>query len=692
MTRTPKIVLSSSRDIPFDKLVLSQANVRRIKAGVSIEALAEDIARRTLLQSLNVRAVLDARGAETGMFEVPAGGRRYRALELLVRQKRLAKTALVPCVVRMSDDVSAEEDSLAENLQRAPLHPLDQFRAFKALRDQGACDEDIAARFFMSPQIVRQRLKLACVSPKLHELYADEALTLEQLMAFSVTTDHARQEEVWDSLARTQFREPYQIRRMLTEGAVRASDKRAQFVGLEAYEDAGGAVLRDLFLDDDGGWLQDPALLDRLVADKLAREADAVAAEGWKWIEAQRDFPYGHTDGLRRILGESPPLTGEETAARDALRQELETLQAEWDGGDDLPDAVDIRLGEIETALAAFENRPVRYDPADVARAGVFISVDGNGVLRLERGYVRPQDEPSVRAEGPSDAGDDDGDPDVTSSPSETGGDGTEITVGGLPQTRDDEDEGIKPIPDRVVTDLTAHRTLALRDALAGNPDTAFLAVLHALVLQKFYPAPRSSCLEIDARSTGLPNAPGLNDTPSGAAIFDRHQAWHAQMPAQPGDLWEVLQGFEHDSRQALFAHCASISVRAVYEPWARAPGKLAHADQLSRVLGLDMVKAGWVPTVENYLGRVTKARILEAVREAAGDQAAQLLEHMKKPEMAKEAQRLLADTGWLPEPLRLVDEVADPAPEALPAFLDDEDPPVDDDVPFGDPQAIAAE
>src|SRR5271157_2475065 len=95
-----KITLSSSRDIPFNKLVLSQANVRRVKAGVSIEELAEDIARRTLLQSLGVRAVLDAEGAETGMFEIPAGGRRYRALELLVKQKRLAKIAPIPCVVR----------------------------------------------------------------------------------------------------------------------------------------------------------------------------------------------------------------------------------------------------------------------------------------------------------------------------------------------------------------------------------------------------------------------------------------------------------------------------------------------------------------------------------------------------------------------------------------------------------------
>jgi ParB family transcriptional regulator, chromosome partitioning protein len=127
-----KITLSSSRDIPFDKLVLSQSNVRRVQAGVSIEVLAASIARRGLIQSLHVRAILDADGAETGKFEVPAGGRRYHALEMLVKQKRLAKNAPVPCIVGdPASDILIDEVSLAENIDRAPLHPLDQFRAFR---------------------------------------------------------------------------------------------------------------------------------------------------------------------------------------------------------------------------------------------------------------------------------------------------------------------------------------------------------------------------------------------------------------------------------------------------------------------------------------------------------------------------------------------------------------------------------
>ena len=198
-TAVQKITLSASRDIPFNKLVLSQANVRRVKAGISIEELAEDIARRTLLQSLSVRAVADAEGQETGMFEVPAGGRRFRALELLVKQKRMAKTQPVPCVVR--EGGLGEEDSLAENVQRVALHPLDQFRAFQTLREKGLSEEEIAARFFVNPTVVKQRLKLAAVSDKLLDVYAEDGMTLEQLMAFTVTNDHARQEQVWESLA-----------------------------------------------------------------------------------------------------------------------------------------------------------------------------------------------------------------------------------------------------------------------------------------------------------------------------------------------------------------------------------------------------------------------------------------------------------------------------------------------------------
>jgi ParB family chromosome partitioning protein len=648
MATVQKITLSASRDIPFNKLILSQSNVRRVKAGVSIEELADDIARRTLLQSLTVRAVCDADGIETGMYEIPAGGRRYRALELLVKRKRLAKTAPIPCVVR--EGGIAEEDSLAENIQRAPLHPLDQFRAFLALREKGQSEEEIAAAFFVSVSVVKQRLRLAAASPRLLDIYAEDTLTLDQLMAFTVNGDHARQEQVWEALQHSYSKEPHVIRRMLTEGAVRAADKRSQFIDIGAYREAGGIVLNDLFQGDDGGWLQDVALVNRLVAEKLDREAEAIRAEGWKWIEVAPDFAYGHTYGLRQLRGEHLPLSAEDEATRDALQTEYEQLEASHAESEELPDGVDQRLAEIETALAAFTERPIRFESSDVARAGTFVSVDGSGHLRVERGYVRPEDEAPVEPESEPDAEAEHDEPHTASADVEADTDQSDSVT--LSQT--EEDEGLKPIPDRLMTELTAWRTLALRHALGEQPGVAFIAALHALCVRVFYHYGTDSCLELDLKSVSFgAQAPGLRDAPIADELERRHKAWTVALPKEPAELWDALTELDSNTREALFAHCVTLSVNAVFEPYSRRPRALAHADRLAEALDLDMVTAGWKPTADNYLGRVTKARITGAVREAKGERAACLIEHLKKADMVEKAEVLLEGSGWLPEPLR---------------------------------------
>ena len=656
MTRAqPKIALSESRGIPFDKLILSQSNVRRVKAGVDIEQLADDIARRTLLQSLTVRPVLDEGGAETGIYEIPAGGRRFRALELLVKQKRLAKTAPIPCVIRT--DGIAEEDSLAENVQRAPLHPLDQFRAFQALRDKGQSEEEIAAAFFVAPAVVKQRLRLAACSPVLLDAYAEDRLTLEQLMAFTVNPDHQRQEQVLAALSQVYMREPYAIRRMLTETAVRASDKRARFVGLDAYVEAGGAVLRDLFQADDGGWLQDPGLLDMLVAERLRDEAEVVRAEGWRWIEAAPERAYDRTYGMRRILGERAELIDEEADARDALIAKQEEIEASYIDDAELPPEVDARLGEIERAIAAYDNRPTQYRAEDVVIAGAFVSIDPNGLLRVERGYVRPEDEPPVAAEPTPDH-------DTSGEAATVGDDGIARETdaghadpaysGGPTAPNDpDEDDGIKPLPDRLVVELTAFRTIALREAVGRDPEVAYLAALHALCLRVFYHYMQDSCVELDLKSIGFgSNAPGVEDIPLATAIEERHRAFADRLPRDPADLWDTLVELDQHIRAELFAHCVAQGINAVVEPWSKRPRAQAHADILAGATGLNLA-GHWAPTAANFFGRVTKARIVDAVREARGEAAAARMTGLKKPEMAEFAETLLTGTGWLPEQLR---------------------------------------
>ena len=205
---------------------------------------------------------------------------------------------------------------------------------------------------------------------------------------------------------------------------------------------------------------------------------------------------------------------------------------------------------------------------------------------------------------------------------------------------------------------MTAHRTLALREALANDPDVAFVAVLHALALRAFYGQQSydpGSCLEIEATSSALSgagNASTLGSTSAAQGLARMHEAWAIQLPKKPEELWHWLLDCDADTRSSLFAYCAARTINATHQPYDRRPSAMAHATRLAEALSLDM-SAQWSATQDNYLGRVTKSQILEAVREAKGSAAARMIEHLKKGDMAQEAERLLAGTGWLPALLR---------------------------------------
>lgn len=651
MTNLTKITLTSARDIPLNKLVLSQKNVRRIKAGVSIEQLAADIAHRGMLQSLNVRPILDEDGKETGSFEVPAGGRRLAALQLLAKQKRIAKNQPVPCIARTEG--LAEEDSLAENTMREELHPLDQFRAFKALVDQGLSEDDVAARFFVSTLVVKQRLKLASVSPKLLELYASGEMALDQLTAFSVSPDHAQQEQVWETVCRGWNKAPYVIKNMLTQDQVPGDDRRALFVGTEAYEAAGGVILRDLFSQDGkGGWFREPALLNRLAVEKLQSAGAEVLAEGWKWVEAALSFPYGHTSGLRRVAPVEVAADEQDILKIEALRAEYDRLQADHEGDDDLPEEVDARLAAIEGEIEAFEAKCLVFTPEVKATAGVFVSLGYDGSLNVERGLVRAEDvqeEPNTDREAAADrqdngdgAEDGDGEDQSTST--------VEPTCASQPEDEDPD----RPISDRLMLELTTVRTLALRDVLADDPDAAFLAVLHAMALKLFYATYRvDTCLELQARTTDPDRSlEGLDAFAPAASMLARKENWSRQLPEEANALWDFLLDLDSDSRASLFALCAALSVNAIQEPYVRRPDAIAHAGRLAERVGLDLAQT-WAPAAENFFSKVTRGRILNAVREGKGEHPAQLIDHLKKADMAREAERLLSGSGWLPQPMR---------------------------------------
>ncbi len=655
----------TERFIPLNKLKKSPKNARKTPhSEASIEAYAASIAAKGILQNLVVEPELDTDGAATGFYFVTIGEGRRLAQLLRVKRKEIKKTEPIRCIIDTAND--PHEISLDENVTRESMHPADQFEAFKKLAEErGFGAEEIAARFGVTPHVVRQRLRLGAVSPKLMQIYRDGDLALDQLMAFAITEDHAWQEAAYERLSFN--RDASTIRRMLTETNVAAMDRRAVFVGAEKYTEVGGTILRDLFTEDRGGYFEDVALLDMLVVAKLGREANALMeAEGWKWAQVFLDYPHSH--GLRRTYPQAVELSAEDQAALDAAQAEFNSLTAQHESDEELPDEVDARFGELEAEIERLEAKRQTYDPADIARCGAFVILNHDGTVRIERGFVRAEDEkPEPEAHDVSREGEGD------HSVHEDGGTGPNGAGGESLDGEDEDADDHKPLSDILIRDLTAHRTLGLRLALSEQPEVAIVAVTHALSAQIFYRGADAHVLDIRPASTMLAShADGIEDSKAGKAWADQHARWAAQMPRDVTDLWTFVVELDHDSRMALFAHCVALTVNAVKLPMDRRPRAMATADRLAEAMSLDMT-AHWRPTARTYFGRVTKPHILAAVREAVSEEAADRMADMKKQDMAEAAEQLLAGTGWLPallwtpEPARLAGrqpeapETADP-------------------------------
>jgi ParB family chromosome partitioning protein len=264
-----------------------------------------------------------------------------------------------------------------------------------------------------------------------------------------------------------------------------------------------------------------------------------------------------------------------------------------------------------------------QYKAREVALAGAFVTLAGDGSVRIERGFVRPEDEPQSKTK-----------PEVRKNAEATDAD------------------GLAPLSEKLVAELTAYRTSALRNELAQHPATALIALVHALALATFFQASEGSCLEIVPKSVWLPgHASGIDESVAEKQTAARHAAWAKRLPKEPEALWTFIHGLSEDERAGLLAHCVSLTVNAIRAPRYRGDESEANAAVLAREVGLDMT-AYWQPTATSYLGRVSKERIVQAVREGVSQQAADNIVRMKKPAMAEAAEGLLAGKGWLPDVL----------------------------------------
>lgn len=619
----PEVAPYELHMIPLSRLRPSSRNVRQ-SGGTAIPELAASIARVGLLQNLTVITSPDEQ-----WFEVVAGRRRLAALKLLVKRHKLAKDHLVPCL--LVPDTSARTVSLSENVQREAMTPVDELFAWKALVAEGRSLEDIAADFGVTPLVVKRRLRLANVSPRLLADYQQGAVSLEQLMALAITDDHGAQEAAYYEVPQWQ-RHPESLRDHLTRDELDASrDALARFVGLEAYEAAGGGIRRDLFADEQKGvFLTDAGLLEKLARDRLADVAESVRAEGWGWVEVTPRVSSAELHTFQRARRSRREPTKAEAKRIEKLEAEQARLQDKLDDeDDDLSDdgaqALHEGLDRLGDQLDAIEQTLVVYDPGIVAMAGAVVSVDPMGAVVVHRGLLREEQVKALRAqERPM--------PDA-----HAGGEGepaeTPTSRGGLSE--------------KLVRRLSAHRTAALQAEVARHPRIALVALVHQLALRLILGGYGASPVNISATPQNRleQHAPDVAEAPAAQGLRAVREAWASRLPEDPKALFAELLVMEHEELLSLLALCVGLTVSAIAQREDEAPAAL-----LAQAVGLDM-HSWWTPTAAGYFDHVSRAKALEAVQVFAPVEV-QRLAKLKKAQIASEAERLAAGSGWLPQML----------------------------------------
>lgn len=601
--------------IPLNKLKKSPRNVRQVPhTKEHIAALANSIAAQSQIQNLVVETERDDEGKPTGHYLVTVGeGRRLAQLQR-VKRKQIKAGEPIRCVV--DDTHDAQAVSLAENDIRANMHPADQFEAFRRLVDGGLSAEDVAAQFGVTPLVVTRRLKLANVAPEFLDLYRKEKVSLEHLMAFAVTDDHERQRKVWEALP-AHRRTPDGLRESLTEAEVPVSAPVVKFVGLENYEKAGGAVRRDLFSDDDDGYVMDGELLWKLANEKLEQRAELLRREGWSWVEVIPQMDYSTLSEFGRVGSTEREATEDERTELAGLRERLQEVEQQLaDAADDSAEAIEAQAQELNDRIEAIEDGMRTPDPVQRAVAGAVVSVNRQGEWHIVTDLLRSED--ARRFE----------------------------------QARRTRSQ-ITPEAPRVhsaalVRRLTAHRTLALSATVAQRPQVALLVLTHRLALLTFYRGEYCGrSVKIDLHCAKLDQyGADIAESKAGRAMAELAESWKARLPEDSESLFGWLSGQSQEDVLSLCAYCVATSLDGVTQ--SESSDEL---DELAKTAGLDM-REWWTPTADGYLKSVPKERIIQVLAEA-GAPVSGATEKLKKTDLALVAERQLTGTGWLPAVLR---------------------------------------
>src|ERR1700722_3590900 len=212
------------------------------------------------------------------------------------------------------------------------------------------------------------------------------------------------------------------------------------------------------------------------------------------------------------------------------------------------------QLERIDAAIESLQKQ--EYKAQDVALAGAFVTLAGDGSVRVERGFVRADDEQKSKT-------------------------GAAEREGKRPAK---DADGLAPLSEKLVAELTAYRTSALRNELAQHPATALIALIHSLALATFFEGSEGSCLEITPKRAWLSgHAPGIDESVAEQQTAERHAAWGKRLPSKPEALRTFIHGLSDDDRMSLLVPCVSLTANAIRTPRQCADESEAHAAVLAR-------------------------------------------------------------------------------------------------------------
>lgn len=608
--------------IPLCDLVAWEGNVRKTADEAALAELAASIAAHGLLQSLVVRQ------RDGGDYEVIAGKRRLRALLRLVEAGQLTTDARIDCHVITAED-DADEISLAENVVRESMHPADECAAFKSLNDRGVDLAGIAARFGVSETVVKKRLLLANLAPEILAAFREGKLSLAMVQAFAASDDHARQLQVFKDMRDDD--DPSDIRERLTEGRIPATDKRVKCITLAAYEQAGGIVSRDLFSTDDSGiFIEDAALLDRLVLQRLEAEAQAMRAQGWSWADITLDSAYKYADkhSLKEVYPDHRPKHPGAEKEVEALEEEAEKIYEDSKGRDYTPEER-ARLEEIHARIDTLSETVDFWTDDLKPHCGMVLSLGWHGGIKVNA-YRRPEAGAEKKKAKNADK-----------------------TPGAPDDPEDGPADGASPheLPRALIRSLTEHRQVALAAELSGKIDLALAVAVHSLGSDILYDdfCDKAAALEASDKLDTIVDGDDAASSPAFSAMAQERAAWAGQIPEEVEGFWDWCLAQKRQKLLNLLGYLVSCTVDAATGNMHR----LAEADALAEALGLDMTKY-FTPTAKNYFSHVGKITILANLCEAHGlKEVPAAWQNLPHDKLAELAEREIAGTGWLPEPLR---------------------------------------